>query len=219
MEDKRIIAYTENSIGTLSFKNLCRYMRDKNQKNLIVADVDRFEYLAEKINNKDENYGLNIEMAIEFSTGIRGANLFIFDLEKREIETIQNYVDNKEKSKKQMYINTINSLSFYYGINIDKEEILDYSVKKFLNKIDIARVLYKKGRAKSVNDAIIKYIDSCILYEDLECEYNEDMEFLHSLNKKVYIHYYDSNYMNLLDTTECEIIKNKTFANHHIEEI
>lgn len=141
-----------------------------------------------------------------------------FDISENEISVIQEYVDTKEKNKQTMYEDVLKKLSEKYNIDLTKKEVLNYINSEILTKIGIAKVLYKKGRAKTVTEAITKYVDECMPYEIIKDEFYLDKKFLEHLNKKIYLNVYDTNAKNTenIDLSEFNIINNKTFSSHMV---
>ena len=75
MDNIEYIVYTNETVGSLTVKDVCRYMAERNFKNIEIVDVNRIEHLNEEVINNNNFYNINVEVGIEVITNLKGISL------------------------------------------------------------------------------------------------------------------------------------------------
>lgn len=222
MDNIEYIVYTNETVGSLTVKDVCRYMAERNFKNIEIVDVNRIEHLNEEVINNNNFYNINVEVGIEVITNLKGISLIALGVDKNNYENIENYIDEKEKEKADIYKKILKCLKEKFSIELDEREVLLYTHKNFLNLIDIAKLLYKKGFVPTTRQAITHYINECdLLYENNKNDIEELIEKLKYVSNKIYYYNYDKKDKSY-DIEQKYGIKEldiRTFENHQEEEI
>lgn len=223
MRNIEYIAYTDETIGSLSLRDVCRYMKEHQFNQIELIDVNRIQHLNEIEIKKNNVYDIQVEVGIEVMTNIKGISIIALGVDKNRYEILEEYLDTKERDKQQVYRDILNNLKDKFSIELDEREILLYAKKDFLNLVDIARLLYRKGYVTSVREGITHYLNLCFKTDE-EIAYKDAKQIIDILkdgSREVYYYYYDNDYNDkqIQEKLQVKKLPIRVFENHQIDEI
>lgn len=150
--------HTNNSDGIYSSSDLVDLAIKKKLSGIAITDHDNVDGIECAIKYSSNFADFKVIPGIEFSTIYKGQEVHILgyfiDYKDKNLIELTKEIKASRITRGNKILKKINSL----GIDINIEDVREFSSENFIGRPHIARALIKKGYVESINEAFEKYL-------------------------------------------------------------
>lgn len=149
--------HTTASDGIFSAEDVVRMAADNNLATIAITDHDTFSGYFEAAKTGLE-YGVRVIPGIEFTTGYNGRECHLlgygFDIQNPELLEVVKKQERIRIVRARQMVKNLQKM----GFDVDFDEVLGESGTGNIGRLHIAKVLFKKGYAISMQDVFNRYL-------------------------------------------------------------